>query len=352
MTHPKVKAAQEAQAALEAQIMGRPAAQPQPAPAPAPLAPVAELPPVAPPAPAPVPQPAPTPAPAPLTLPPAEQLPTPSALPVNDSDAHWNQVIKSMDGNFKRERLQLNDTITTLTAENAALKGQVATLQQQVLSTAKPAEVNLLDYYSQQEIDEATAVGVDLKKIVVGAIKAGGSSTQNAIEAATKPLRDQLQSEKDRAAQRERDEIVRLDQAFNEAVDTQVKGYQAWAFGASADPRFVAWLDKKDRSGFTNRAIAQNAITTRDASTMTELLKQFLSDLGVKAPTPPNSRMLPDGSTAGGPAPTPPAKPDLTAVDVEQFRIDLSKGVYRGRAREAAEMQSRIDEAFRTGKLR
>jgi hypothetical protein len=319
--HPRIQAAAQLDAEMAANF-GKPAkSQPQPQPAPAITTAEAansqqtgriELPPI----------------------PPNSQ---PQA-PDGDREAYWNQRLSTQAGMLK-----------SLTRQNEELTELVQQLQQQLQArpAAPAAPPTLLDYFSQEDIDE---LGEDYCRRQLGAMlkleKRSADLTAQAVRQAVAPLETKL-------AESSKNDLTRKQQAFYDQLNREVSGWDGWAVKGKEDPRFSEWLTHtvSPYSVETRESVLHAAQARWDATVVVSLLRDFLRSLGID-PTQsidPTSRQIPvSGSGGGGDPPPRQTRQDtrMALSEIQQFQKDFGRGKYKGRAKEALEIQTRIDAAY------
>lgn len=342
--HPRALRAAEMEAALIGRLKGE--GNPAPVLEPAPAAPAVAVPTPAPVVAQPVPVAAPAAAPSPPT-----PAPSATALPPLEKTAEYYEGrIRTMAGLIQREKDER-------TADRIAYERQVGTRQQQVekllgdLEEARktaPATVDLTKY--PQEVRDAYGEE-ELARLdrIVEVVSA------RRVDAAVAPLRAELANSRQSAEQSVAERNLQARRDFDGHVDQEIPGWREWAVGDSADPRFLDWLENVDEmSGETHRSLVVRAQQRLDRNTFIKQLKAFLGSIGAKPVVSRDQPRLLPGSVNGGgeaPPPTAPAVPLITAADIQQFQKDIQHGRYRNRQKEAADMQRRIDEAFRTGQI-
>lgn len=245
-----------------------------------------------------------------------------------------------MDGVLRKERSAAETALATERQRVADLEAEVARL-----STPPPAPLMPADVFGAELVTEE---GEDkLKQMLAGIDKV--ISTK--VEARVAPLQQKLDAYERRDTERTQTEGQRKIVQFNADLSAAVPGWETWAVGDSCDPRFSEWLDQRvPGSRMTRRMMLLDGQKHLNVTAVVEMLQEFLRSLGIEpTPVPLTPRVLPGGRPPGDPPP--PGQPEFTRSQVEQFRMDLTQGKYKGRGKEAAAMHSRIMNAWRTGKI-
>lgn len=286
------------------------------------------------------PPPLPQPAPAAL-LPPANEpppaAPPPAILPTEDA-ATLKHRLQTLDGVLKKERSAAELALATERQRVAELEARLAEV-----STPPPAPLVPTDVFGAEFVTEE---GEDkLKQMLAGIDKVIATK----VEARVAPLQQKLDAYERRDTERNQTEGQRKVTEFNVALSAAVPGWETWAVGDSCDPRFAEWLlQRVPGSRMTRQQLLLDAQKHLNVTAVVEVLQEFLRSLGVPTP-PPTTRVLPTGLPSGDRPP--PVQPEFTRAQIEQFRMDLTQGKYRGRGKEAAEMHRRIMAAFRSGRI-
>ncbi|MBA4285463.1 MAG: hypothetical protein C0434_08030 [Xanthomonadaceae bacterium] len=264
-------------------------------------------------------------------------------------EAYYRQRVSTLEG-MVRER---DGRIRTLDGELTEARSSIQRLTQTnadlaaKLAAAPPAPINLLDYFSQEDIDdmgeaEAMRQAKALRRLEQRVAKPEPSAAPIPAQAAPQPPAPPVDNSR-----------AQLVSVFQAELSRAVPGWETWAVGEHCDPRFATWLAQRAEGSIKTRGqLLAEAEQVLDHVPIVELLQSFLRSLGVDPSRrlDPNSRLAPEGVGSGGGDPPPPAdvpKDAMRLSEIQQFTADLAKGKYRGRAQEAAEMQSRIDRAVR-----
>lgn len=131
-------------------------------------------------------------------------------------------------------------------------------------------------------------------------------------------------------------------------------------FGDTADPEFATWLDKKitPEADITNRDILQQALDRQELGKVMKGIDRFKTEVAPpKKPerqrNPLESRIEPSERYYGNESPTPKGdKQVYTQAEVDKFYIDQTKGLWRGREKEAAILNNKYLTAAKEGRIR
>lgn len=301
-------------------------------------------PPAEPPTPAPTPTPPPEPVPA---APPARPEPAPQPPPTEDAN-YWKQRFSTTEGVLRAERDKHVDELKARDKQIADLQSQVVQLQQQIDAGRDPAaDLDIKEYFSESQIEQ---LGEEyLRGVLRGVLRANHASLQKAIDQTVAPLRKELETQRQTAAETQNSQAKT---AYDSFLSELTKLVPTWE-QVNSDPRFGQYLKAiDDTSGFSRQEILLAAEKRLDHARVARVFSDFLKTLGA-LPTghDPQRRLQPEGAPAGG-DPPPDNRPSITEAEIRQFQQDVSRGRYRGREAERAAMQKRIDEAYMAGRVK
>ena len=126
----------------------------------------------------------------------------------------------------------------------------------------------------------------------------------------------------------------------------------------NVDDGFITWLAEVDPlSGLPRQAYMNNAFEAMDVTRTANLFLTYKQMVTPPAPEPEPRRELErqvaPGSSKSDVAPQPASNTRVwTTAEVDQFYRALSRGDYRGREQEAAQIEQQIDLAVAEGRLR
>jgi hypothetical protein len=135
----------------------------------------------------------------------------------------------------------------------------------------------------------------------------------------------------------------------------QVPDYEA----VNVDPDFLSWLGEVDPlSGAPRQAYLNQAFESFDAARTATLFNTWKQAAGrVEQPKQQAKQELqrqvaPGTSRSSAGQSANPGERVWTAAEIQQYYTDVAKGVYRGKADEAARIESEIDAAVAMGRVR
>jgi len=146
-----------------------------------------------------------------------------------------------------------------------------------------------------------------------------------------------------------------VQKSWQQQLKEAVKNYDKY-FGETADPSFVAWLDApvSAYSRRTNREELQQGINTQDLDQVVNGIQAYeaLRTPGQK-PQPKDplaSQIEPDETIQGGQKPL-GEKKQYHFSEVQKFLTDQTKGLWRGREKEAAALNQEYIRASKEGRI-
>jgi len=270
--------------------------------------------------------------------PPPQDPPTP-----NQGEEYWRGRFQTVEGVLRKERDERKAEQQATQAQLTNLQKQVEQLQQQ---RDPVADVDLTQHFTQEQIDQ---YGADhLRSVLRAAQRTLQPQLKAALDSEMAPLREEIAQTRQSMQQSQQNQAKSAYDAFLAEVSKQVPNWEQ----VNADPRFHQYLHGVDETtGDQRQTLLATFEQRRDAGRVARIFKDYLKTQGAKPQNPdPSRRQLPTGAGNGGGDP-PPAAPMVTQAEIRQFQADVSRGRYRGRAKEQAEMQKKIDDAYAAGRI-
>lgn len=243
--------------------------------------------------------------------------PAPAATPETDpreSDpGYWKQRFKVTEGVLRAERENFRSSENDFRQQLSTLQDQVRTSQ---AASPAPAELNLLDYFSQDQVDQ---YGEDQCRVMATAAqKAAAKIVQSEVTAATKPLRDQQQAE---AA----NSVEDAKRTFQRAMIKEVPDY----LDIDKTDGWLAWLTQEDpNSGLERQEILNKHVGALDAKRVSKMFKDYLAESKPAVQKPPVSPHGTGASASDGqvnPTPAVNTAPP-TEVEIRNFKKRAALG--------------------------
>lgn len=284
------------------------------------------------------PEPAPEPAPA---------APEPQATPEPQAQSHpqpdpWEQRYKTLQGLFNREVPSLQTKVKDLESQ---LQEAVARLNKAADDKAKPAE-----------LDKPAADPRDVENFGSDLVEMVQRVAQRMLGAAATELQTKATSLEQRLAQLEQalkgttqTVAVTAEQAFFDRLTKLVPEWEA----INANQAFLAWLAEVDPMlGQPRQSALDAAQQTLNADRAAAVFKTFAATLPVAPKANPlDKQVSPKGSASAAPAA--PAQPVIyTQQQVVDFYNAKRRGEFRGREKEAQQIEAELNLAISEGRVR
>jgi hypothetical protein len=265
---------------------------------------------------------------------------------------NWKQKFNEADKRYNNFKASTDATIFSLRTELAAALRSQESLSKKVddlskeLATARSSKTESLnDILSseEQEILGAEAVAA-LDKV-----------SKSNIEAQVKPLQEQLAFEKEqRASERKaaaEEQASQAQQSFLERLGDLVPDYAT----VDTDQAFLDWMKLPDEvSGIQRERLFKQSQTLGDVGRVAQFFNDFkkLNNEGQEAledkVTPASSASSTNQQTTSSDS---QQVPYVSLAKVQKFYTDVSKGRYKNKPKLVEEIQAKIDEAQRTGRI-
>lgn len=255
-----------------------------------------------------------SPAPAPVPAPPAatttDPPPAPPAPPDRTQDpTYWQQRFKVTEGILGSVRAQHTETLQAKDQQIAELKGQITEIQAKA-----PAQLDLLQFFTQEEIDE---YGEKQCRVMANAAVAAAKQTAKPLIAA------EVQPQKD--AQVARDTETERQRLLDFQLDL-TKLRPTWQ-ADDKDPRWHLWLSEDDElTGEPRQRTLDRHSAARNAPMIGRMFEAWAKTIAAPpAPAPPPvPPIVPHGSGAApgsdAPAAPDPALAGLTAPSAQEVK--------------------------------
>lgn len=278
-------------------------------------------------------------APEPPAAPAAEPAAPPPQAP--EPEAKWEHRYKSLQGRYNADVPALQKQVNALTeklTEALAKVNEVANKPE-----PKTAEKPVAD---PKDVD---AFGADLVDMVqrVAELRFGSAARQ--IEEMAADFSRRLTQLEQALQGTSQTVAVTAEQTFFDRLTKLVPNWEE----VNADHAFLEWLGEEDPLIGGPRQVALNAAQqSLNVERAAAVFKAFLN-LQPQAPkTDPVGKQVSPKATAATPTPTPQDKPILSQKQVQDFYLDVSKGKYRGKEKEAARIEAIINAAMAEGRIR
>lgn len=247
-----------------------------------------------------------------------------------DWEKRYKNLRASRDENLWKTKTQLGAALETIN-----------TLQ---------AEVNKLRQ-AQPTIDPLDGVFTEEDNETLGSatVEAMRKATRKATEAATRPLQEQLDLERKKRQEQDKElakqSIQEAYGIFLQRVSSAVPNWEAINF----DPAFAKFMDEPDYDGTPRKNYFASAEAQGNSALVIRYMKEFEAS---KPKDKLAAKVAPIGDSSS--TATDHKKPGdkvFSRKYIDKFYDDLSRGRYRGRDSEAKVIEAAIDKAVMEGRV-
>jgi len=260
--------------------------------------------------------------------PPTDQTPEPPEVETDPPAAPVEAKPENWELRYRNYKAGTDETIHQLRQENAALRGEVASLKEQAdAGKSQPG------FLSDEELEEYG----DLAGIIERVAK-------QMVERELAPTRQKVESIAERSAETERER-------FEDGLTKRVKDWRV----INEDPKFIAWLQEVDDfSGQQRTTLIHNAAAQRDIERVAAFFAAFKEQPGGTPPTrrDPRARELPGTHRGDSEPPASSQKRTYSNAEIRELYDQKRRGAYRGRDQEWRAIEADISAAVAEGRIR
>jgi hypothetical protein len=291
--------------------------------------------------------------------PPVSQAPAPPAPAVVEPikpEEDWRQRYLSLQGMFNAEVPRLNAQLKDQAAQLATLQQQLAHPHAQPAPTTQTPKTKLVtdkdvEVFGGDLIDLIKRQSADI--VQVERDRMGGEI--KSLQAENAELKKQLGGVVEKQGLSAR-------QTYMNDLAREIPDWEA----LNVDPELLKWMDEVDPlSGLKRQMYLNNAFEQFDVQRTANLFKAFKQAHGRVAPADPAAdraqiaqqelaRQVAPGTAKGSaPAGSEAASDRIyTRAQVERFYTDVTKGLYAGKEKEMNRIETEIDQAMASGRVR
>jgi polyhydroxyalkanoate synthesis regulator phasin len=271
--------------------------------------------------------------------------------PEKDADiAYWRARANAVEGIRRAEATKAAAQVQTLRAEVQALASQIAELQTKPAAAAAPADqlptIKVADLISPEQLED---IGEDRAVAIINAtMKALLPAVQAQVQAATKPLADDVARRAKKDQEEAADAAARKQTAFIDALTAALPNW----LKINEDPQFVAYCRTIDPNTGTER---QQELARYDAAKNAtgaiNFFQNFLKASGA-LPTPAVPPTTPTSQpTSSGSAPPAPPGQRISDAEVREGYKAINTGKWKPGRDDAqiAEFHQRVAQRMGPG---
>lgn len=270
-----------------------------------------------------------------VTAPQAEPKPEPP------KPTDWEHKFKTLQGIFNAEVPRLQQQVGELMESNKVAAKRLEDAAAKPAETAKPEE----QATDPRDVD---AFGEDLVGMVQRMIKSSLGTIGAQLKRQAADIETRLAQVELTVQGTAKTVEFTVEEAFFSRLAKQVPDWEE----INRDERFLTWLAEVDPVyGQPRQAALMAAQKSLDADRATSVFTAFKNTLPKPPkPNPLNKQVSPRPGASAQVTPTEP--PVYTEKQVTDFFLSVSKGHYRGREQEAAEITALIDTALAEQRIR
>ena len=262
---------------------------------------------------------------------------TPNEPEREDWEKRYKNLRASRDENLwktKQDLANAMERIQSLQREVSELKAKAPS------STVDPFE----GIFTEEDEDTlGPATLATMKKV-----------TQKATEAATAPLRKELEEERQRRVKNDASMVERLKREnYSEFLGKIAKAEPDWE-AINFDKGFIAYMEDLDYDGIPRKTYFAEAEAQGNAALVIRYMKEYKQWKSGKKPKtdPLASKVAPTGEGSGSNAVPKEKVPErISRAYIDKFYSDLTRGKYKGRHSEAEAIEAKIEKAVMEGRV-
>lgn len=274
-----------------------------------------------------------------------EAVTSPTQSATDEQHGAKRETTDDWEKRYKNLRASRDENLYKAKAELAAALDQISDLQAQLIEArkAQPTVDPFEGIFTEEDTD---ALGETTANVLRKATKA-------AAEAATKPLKEQLEAE--RLSRKERDKLYAEQvkrEAYNVFLSRVAKAVPDWE-DINYNPEFIKWMNEEDLDGTPRKTYFAEAEAQGNSALIIRYMLEF-KNLSKPAPKKDKlaEKVTPVGEGAGATqVKTSEKVRGISRKYIDKFYDDLARGRYKGRHSEAIKIEAEIDKAVAEGRI-
>ena len=264
------------------------------------------------------------------------------------SEETWQKRYQTLQGMFNAEVPRLNTQVKDLKDQLATALAKLELMTKAPAEPAKPAA----PLVTEKDVEAFGGDLIDLVRRQAAEVfqqeKREMQSELQKLQGENVELKNQLGGVTERQGATDR-------RSYFAELAKAVPDYEA----VNVDPEFLSWLAEADPlSGQPRQAFLTQAFNTLDVAHTASLFQMWKKEAGrvvqpkqevrqeLQRQVAPGTSKSSAGQSANA------GERSWSAAEIQQFYTDVAKGVYRGKADEAAKIESEIDAAVAMGRVR
>lgn len=277
----------------------------------------------------------------PQNTPPVEvdEQPVQPPAPPQQPTVDWEHKFKTLQGLFNAEVPKLQTQVKTLTAQLQEV------LEKQEKQQPGPVAEQPKAPTHDKDVDD---FGADLVEMIHRQIAAQLGAVSAKIDGMFKPVMDRMLKIEQTIEGTSSTVAATAEEVF---FDRLTKAVPDWE-NLNVDQGFLAWLAEVDPVyGQPRQAALHAARSNLDVARVSAVFNAYKATLPKQPKVDTLSKQISPKPGASTPAPQQQEKPTITQKSIQDFYHQVATGKYRGREKEAAEIETMINLAIAEGRV-
>jgi hypothetical protein len=216
------------------------------------------------------------------------------------------------------------------------------------------SKVRELEAKQQESVDPFAGIFTEEDEDTLGptTLETMKKVTKKATEAATAPLKKQLEEEQKKRIDADKLMVENLRKENYKVFIGKIASAEPDWEAINYDPGFHKFMDEPDYDGVPRKTYFAEAEVQGNAALIVRYMKEYKQGV-VPKKDKLASKVAPTGDRAGTNS-TPTEKPPeiISRAYIDKFYTDLTKGKYKGKHSEAKAIEDAIDKAVMEGRVR
>ena len=246
---------------------------------------------------------------------------------------------------LRRDNASLKNDIATLSERNEVVLSELVELKKQISKQKKEDSFN--DLFSKEDEDLLGPEAINVfKKAVKKVVPSEDSDELKGIKEELKQLKqDKVREYKKNQEALETESFDRLKSNLNSLVSD-------WE-DIDTDPQFLKYLEEIDElEGMTKKELFASAVQSRKAKLVAPFYLEYKAQKSPNKEEILKKHITPVGTKGGSVNMDNDNKKETYSIsEYTRFMDDVSKGLYRGKDKEAKQKEMIFDKAFMEGRI-
>lgn len=274
--------------------------------------------------------------------PPVEANEPPAQPPAPPPSVDWEHKFKTLQGLFNAEVPKLQNRTKQLEAQLQEVMAKQKELPKEPVAEQPKAPTH------DKDVDE---FGGDLVDMVHRQVAAQLGAVSAKLDGLVKPLMERLAQLEQSVEGASTTATATAEEIFFDRLTKMVPEWET----LNVDQGFLAWLSEVDPVyGQPRQAALHAARNELDSNRVAAVFNAYKATIVKPEPAPKTDALSKQVSPkSGGASATPqqPQKPQVTEKSIQDFYHQVATGKFRGREKEAAEIEQLINQAIAEGRV-